>query len=151
MIFVTLRCPLLHLSVHTFGGIWEASATMRCMIVLISGTIHARPFVYVLFRSVGESSRLLSCEVVRESVEHRFTYLCSMWVGSFPVCHSTTLFNYCLFPQIHGPGATIAHNSISASRISHRFHFKDNCGLIPFLELIKLLSRRLCNIEIALL
>ena len=151
MIFVTLGCPLLHLSVHALGGIWEASATMLCVIVLISSSIHARPFVHVLFRSVRESSRLLSCEVVWKSVEHRFTYLCSMRVGSVPVCQSTSLFNHCLFPQIHGPGAAIANYSISASRISHRFHFKNNCGLISFLKFVKLLSRRLCNIEIALL
>ena len=45
----------------------------------------------------------------------------------------------------------IAHDSISTSRLPHRFHFKNNCGLVPFLELVELLSRRLCNIEITLL
>ena len=86
MIFVTLSSPLLHLSVDTFGGIREASATMLCVIVLIRSSIHARTFVYVLFWSVRKPCRLLSCEVVRESVKHRFTYLCSMGVRSVPVC-----------------------------------------------------------------
>ena len=74
-----------------------------------------------------------------------------MRVGFISVRQPATLFNHCLFPQIHGSSAAIAHNSISSSRVSHRFHFKNNCGLIPFLKLIELLSRSLSNVEIALL
>ena len=151
MIFITLRCLLLHLSIHTFHLTWEGAASMRCMDILLIRTVHARPFVLVLFRCIGEFWRLLSREVVRKSVEHWFTQLCPMRVRTFPVRQSATLFNHCLFPQIHGSGAAITHYSISASYVSHRFHFKNNCGLVPSLELIELLSRCLSNIEVALL
>ena len=151
MIFITLRCLLLHLSIYAFHLIWEVAATMRRMFVLFRRSVHARPFVLVLFRCIGEFWRLLSCEVIRKSVEHRFTHLCPVGVWSFSIRQPAALFNHCLFPQIHGSSAAIAHYSISANCATHRFHFKNDCGLIPFLELVELLSRRLSNIEIALL